>query len=277
VAGLLPFALASEALGWTVDARASGVLIDAQFNQTLYQDGRASSGLPGTSPGPAEANLTAGLSVFPPSSYINAYASADLATGRLGAYAVASNLSGEQSVTASGFASFSDSLVFDMPPGMSSASITLSLAVDATSDTAPPGALYPMGGSARVQIGAVIDQVAWQDSSFGSGTSALSRVLSVTQTVQPGVPIDFGAMLQGDVSLALLVGFHEFDASRTATLSVVVPEGVTWVSGSGVLLTQIPEPGALGLMLVGVSGVIAASQLRRRRRIGDSTGGFGFR
>jgi hypothetical protein len=262
-------ALASEALAWTVGVDASGQYIDPQINSYVYSDGR-SSGLPGD-----PTNLSASVRepycdpILAPCFYrwiIESDAAADLAAGRLGVRASAFLGSPDEFVQAQGFATLSDTLTFHLPPNMSSASITLSMDVHATASVPGPLWLYVVHGSSFLDFGGMADAVLWQDEPFGSG--GFSRTLSVTAIVQDGIPVDWSAMMNADVTVSPYApgfqgGWFTFDGSHTATLSVVVPAGVTWESDSGVFLTQMPEPSALELMLAGVPGVFAAARLRR--------------
>jgi hypothetical protein len=268
---VLSFALASEALAATVTVSATGLYIDPSINSHLYQDAQSS-----LSPGPT--NLSA--SVWEPycdpiptpcfySWIIESDASADLAAGRLGVRASAFLGSHDEAVMARGFAALSDTLTFHLPPNMSSASITLSMDVHATSSVPLPEWLNVVSGSSFLDFGGMADAVLWQDVRFGS--LGFSRTLSVTAIVQDGIPVDWSATLEAVVSVSPYApgfqgGWYTLDGSHTATLSLVVPAGVTWESDSGVFLTQIPEPSALQLMLAGVPGVCAAARFRRPGR-----------
>jgi len=270
VAGcVLSLALASRGLAWTVSVNAMGQYIDPQINSFVYQDAQAS-----ISPGPT--NLSASVRkpycdpLLAPCFYtwiIESDASADLAAGRLGVRASAFLGSRDEFVMAGGLAALSDTITFHLPPNMSSASITLSMDVHATASIPPAQWLYVVGGSSFLDFGGTVDGVVWQDVPFGSG--GFSRTLSATAIVQDGIPVDWSATLDAEVSVSPYApgfqgGWYTFDGSHTATLSIVVPAGVTWQADSGVFLTQVPEPSTLQLVLAGVPGVFAAVRLRRR-------------
>jgi len=52
------------------------------------------------------------------------------------------------------------------------------------------------------------------------------------------------------------------DFGNTGRIAVIVPAGVTWTSGSGLLL--VPEPGALALLGVGLAGLARLGRRARR-------------
>jgi hypothetical protein len=268
---VLSFALASEALAATVTVSAQGQYIDPQINSYLYEDTQSS-----LSPGPTSLSASVGEPTCDPllapcftTWIIESDASADLAAGRLGVRASAFLGSRDEFVMARGAAALSDTLTFHLPANMSSASITLSMDVHATSSVPIPRWPYVVSGSSFLDFGGMADAVGWQDNPFGSG--GFSRTLSVTTTVQDGIPVDWSATMDAVVSVSPYApgfqpGWYTLDGSHTATLSIVVPAGVTWDSDSGVFLTQMPEPSALVLVLAGVPGAFAAARLHRPGR-----------
>ena len=201
-------------------------------------------------------------------------ASADLSTGKLGAYASAFDGEAGTGVTAMAAATLADTLVFHLPQGMPSTSITLSMDVHAT---LPPNPHPPAGlfhGEATLSLGEAGDFLFWDQL---SGGGLFHQVLSVTTSVQDGVPIDFAAELRGDLTMQRFfptdpgfpfdpgAGPFEWDALHTAALSIAVPAGVTYESESHVFLTEVPEPSTLQLVLFIVTGISAASRFRRLR------------
>jgi hypothetical protein len=79
--------------------------------------------------------------------------------------------------------------------------------------------------------------------------------------VTPGVNIPFSAYLVVFTYSSLDV-FGEVDASQTARISYVLPDGYTLSSQSGVFLTAVPEPSAVVLASMG----LALLAWRGRRR-----------
>lgn len=202
-------------------------------------------------------------------------ASADLSTGKLGAYASAFDGEAGTGVTAIAAATLVDTLVFHLPQGMPSTAITLSMDVHATlpPNPHPPAGLFT--GDATLLFGEGGDGLAWDQL---SGGGPFHQVLSVTASVQDGVPIDLIAELRGNLTMQRFfptdpgfpfdpgAGPFEWDALHTAALSIAVPAGVTYESESHVFLTEVPEPSTLQLILFVVAGMSAASRFRRAHR-----------
>ena len=123
--------------------------------------------------------------------------------------------------------------------------------------------------------------------SFGSNADSISGefadpgdvrfVLTSTFTVTPATPTftlsaqlythtAFGkGNLQGDQVLV-----SEVDFSKSAHLSLDLPEGVPWTSASGVFLTSVPEPGTGGALLAAAATLWLG---RREARAGYRTRG----
>lgn len=78
--------------------------------------------------------------------------------------------------------------------------------------------------------------------------------------VTPGVNIPFSAYLVVFTYSSLGV-FGEVDASQTARISYVLPEGYTLSSQSGMFLTAVPEPSAVVLAAMGAA--LMAWRVRR--------------
>lgn len=67
-----------------------------------------------------------------------------------------------------------------------------------------------------------------------------------------------------DPTLGFVIGLRAggpADFSNTATVSLTLPDGSTFISESGVFLTAVPEPASASLLAV---GVVALAALRRR-------------
>jgi hypothetical protein len=282
---LLSLALASRALASPLGYELNLTTTITHFNRALNDfsivyDGSQSSSGPFPPAGPTALFDEGGAPSCPNPPCFSHYtarvaASADLATGKLGAYADAFGGEAGEQVTALVLAQFADTLVFHLPQGTPSTAITLSMNVHATlpANPHPPAGLF--SGEADLGLGGAGDLLFWDQLSPGG---PFAQVLSVTATVEDGVPIDVIGSLRGELVLTRFspsdAGFpfdpgpgpFVWDALHTAALSMDVPAGVTYESESRVFLSQVSEPSALPLVLFGVPGISAATRFRRSRR-----------
>jgi hypothetical protein len=105
----------------------------------------------------------------------------------------------------------------------------------------------------------------WVASSVTPGMNATSETFQGTFAVASGTSTDFLI-----ASLQLHCVVEDCDFSHTGSLSFgTLPTGLSFTSGSGVLLTQTtPEPGSALLIACGIA-LMAASRLRSRRSLVD--------
>jgi len=126
-------------------------------------------------------------------------------------------------------------------------------------DSAAQGALFCCSASGTSFLGHVFGEV-----SLVSNDRANSIAwITVRQRVSPNVALPLTAML--DLSLSASANdIAQANFAHTAQLSIALPEGVSFSSGSGLLLQEpavpVPEPAAALLMAAG----LAAITLRRR-------------
>jgi hypothetical protein len=261
LAAFASFPFASSALGYQLSAEtwANSTVPGAQV---LYSSSSGSLGPPGAT----SVNVVDGGPACPLPPCITFWtghgeAYADLATGKLGIYV--SGFHGDSDVyDFVSQASFTDTLVFHLPPGMASAQVTLSMSIEA--DLPQQNLNGRVTGSAMVGLGLDASYLDLQ-AAAGSRPSHLSTVLPVTTTVMDGLPVDVTA----DFRAALLLvqtdhGTYTLDALHTASLSISVPAGVTYDSGSRAFLTQVDEPSLVQLLGSCGLGVFAAARRRMR-------------
>ena len=267
LAALVSFNVASSALAYPVSvstsgtSAASGVLFSTQLTSFFP-------------PEPTSLRVADGSQACPPPPVICGYlyiargeAYADLAAGTLGVYVDGYHVDSD-GYTFLSHASFTDTLVFHLPPGMSSTQVTLFMSLDAD---LPAQNIYPrVGGAALIGLGQDASFL-YLDAAAGSRPTHFSQVLPVTTTVLDGLPIDVTA----DLSVVLTLvqtdhGAYAIDALHTAALSISVPAGVTYESASGVFLTAVDEPSLAQLVGSSALGALAAvrhSTKRRRARL----------
>ena len=214
----------------------------------------------------------------------DAASSANLATGVLGVQVNCCDYAGLSSGQSSATAKFTDTVTLVLPNGYAASTIsfvtfdlTLSGASLGTSgptlDPAHPGAkisdfLQVTPGSSGVSGCQSTDPAAF----CGGPNSSLNLSITFTNIPTSDLSFTLTAQLQ-----ATATGFDPgqgvfpkgsgfADAMDPGQLSIDLPLGFTFTSGSGVLLTQttpVPEPSSL--LLLG-SGLISFGLARRRRK-----------
>ena len=169
-------------------------------------------------------------------------ASANLATGQLKALAT------DTDSVAKATAQLFDELLFDLPDGVSTSTVTFTLAVDGIIS----GQFNELVDVAElslactgVNMGCRSPNISDRDSvsilDFVSPTT-----LSVSLDVFEGQLYGLDARVNG-FTRAFNPGTDLFDLSNTARLNVVLEDGVSFSSSSGVLLSVIPIPAAAWL------------------------------
>lgn len=206
---------------------------------------------------------------------VESRAGADLATGQLRGFVSATMNSGDPyNIPGRGesLAEFRDSVTFDLPDGMTSALIGITMTIDGTITNAE-GLVGPYG--CNNVNGSNIQGYLYLGGSSASTGSVHPCGLLATVLPTPPASLPFELSVEKEVTdgqtLSLIARFIlelannqdqetvEFDFGGTAGLEFNLPAGATFTSQSGVLLT-IPEPttaALLGLALVGLA-------LRRR-------------
>jgi len=211
-------------------------------------------------------------------SIARSHATADLASGSLHAYALAESPSRSY---AKATAKLGDSLIFSKIDGFNFAGddwvyATLHMNVHAiksayTGLIDPPnnGHVATLSVTSSADANNIVDLLSFNDV---NGQTLVSQTLSVMFPIYHPLndemeQVSFSASLAAYVlatssgGMGLINGLYsgQFDASNTAVLSIDLPEGFTYTSGSGVLLTSpVPVPAAVwlfGSSLLGLLGV----------------------
>lgn len=155
-------------------------------------------------------------------------AAVDLARGRVAASGSAGGYVG----LAHGGASFNDEVTFQLPAGMTDATVGFSLVIPGTFTTLQqPG--YDVSGYAQVSLGSVtIDNGGDQPAA-----TFIGQTLSGSATVTNGATVGVGVFVIASTQLANVCLPQALEFDFAAYLVLDVPAGVTYTSSSGVLLT----------------------------------------
>jgi hypothetical protein len=248
------FAIASSAWLAAGAARAASPI----YSVTAVADGAPVGDLVQSTGG---AGGTPGIfSVSAQSGDLAALAAADLPSGALRASASGATWVGATVVE--GSASFTDRVTVIVPPGWSSASFPVTVALDVTGSIVPGGASDGARILATLGVDVLSGNVQYCAASGGfvdtfcggaiDNDPHLTRTFDLS-TASPGFT------LTGTLQ-ASAYGDAVADASNTAQLGVALPDGFGFGSDSGVLLTA-PEP-ASSAMLAAVLGALAILRVR---------------
>lgn len=214
---------------------------------------------------------------------VNARAAVDLASGELRAFAT-SITQGINHISGAS-ARLQDELLFSLPDGMDSASVTLSLLVEGIVDgrTTQRSAVPQQLRISRFEQpdgrnGLAIPAFQLFDSTMFSlrdlindnpGITNVSETLSLTWDVFDGDLFRFNASIE-----TVVEGASTLDFSNTGTLSLDLPMGATFTSASGVFLndaggggppvSQIPTPATGSLALLGSLVLLSRRHLAKR-------------
>ncbi len=210
--------------------------------------------------GATSALLDTGLRIGGTGSTAEAAASADLTSGALRVYVGAkgaSNNFNEGYAIAS--TSFTDSVQFDLPDGVTSADVAVSFTVEgiyelfqaSNSTTGADASLWfhKVGGTGYL----IREDVTIYDGFTGSGTG-VPHTISGVFTVEQGSEYRVYVRLAAGVRTRNGVNVSHFDFRNTGALAIDTPAGVSFTSGSGVLL--IPEPATAVLVVFGALAVV---------------------
>ena len=211
----------------------------------------------------------------------DAYSSANLGAGELKVYA-----SSTGPAVASAIARFSDIITIVPTAGFQNlfdATFTLTVDGNLTGNA---------GGGGELQVGSTVQNVDVGGTSICSASpaecsplpstpgGAVVQTLIATVAVDPANPTVF-------ITPSLFAGANEFgnfrlgepgtaDFSDTAHLSITLPEGFTFTSNSGLLLTEVPSTSGVPephlLALAAAAGVLLVGLARRGRAQSNSGG-----
>jgi hypothetical protein len=189
--------------------------------------------------------------------------SADLGQGTLRAYADAN----DPANTIGAWVDFGDTItVLGL---LAPTTVTLQMRVHGTlSDIARASARLQVGDSLTCTdvVCGLVAGIVDDDYDFWEPPDSfleVDQVLSVSRQVGPG-NATFAFYADLIISANGPTGVSDF--GNTATMNLILPSGLSFTSGSGVFLTapsSVPEPGALGLVLMGLGALLVG----RRRHV----------
>lgn len=210
--------------------------------------------------GATSASLDTGLRTGFSGSTAEAAASADLPNGALRVYVGAKGASNNYNEGyANASTSFTDSVQFDLPDGVTSADVGVSFTVEgiyefyqaSNSTTGADASLWfhKVGGSGYL----IREDVTIYDGFTGAGTG-VPHTISGVVTVEEGSEYRVYARLAAGVRTRNGANLSYFDFRNTGALAIDTPAGVNFTSGSGVLL--VPEPASAMLVLFGTLATV---------------------
>jgi len=187
--------------------------------------------------------------------------SANLATGQL---RLLTEASGTSVNVASAQVGMQEVLLFHLPSGMTEATIGLLMDITGTTAGYVPGPVGLLEAGINAQSGGLFSEMFGE--TFAAGGSIPPAVINTQVFGEITVPD--GAFVRLNPFLNSVHQGGTVDFSNTANFNIILPEGVTFTSQSGVFLGeagevgQVPEPRTLVLLASGL-----AALLWRRRRV----------
>jgi hypothetical protein len=202
--------------------------------------------------------------------FANASAGADLAAGQVrakidGQEAALPPQSLFESSGAEVVVVLQDTVFFQLPPNFTGGNVTFLWTVDGSIGAARATASGPTFAEASVNAGGLSTTRRW--TAPGSFLEVLSAASALPALPGFTLPITLTSQLR--LSSGSGPGSYDVDLYNTATLSILAPDGVTWTSESGLLLSAVPEPQPLLLLAVGLT--LVAVSVRTRAKVELST------
>jgi PEP-CTERM motif len=192
--------------------------------------------------------------------FANAAAEVNLQLGRIraridGFEAVLPPQSFFESTGAEVTTALQETVYFQLPSSFSGGRATFVWTVDgslsaAASRTSPSD---PTFAEARVSAGGLTTTRRW--TAPGTFLELLSADTLLPALPDAVIPVTFTSQLL--LRSGAGAGGFDVDLYNTATLSIVVPDGVTWSSESGLLLAAVPEPSTFAMFAIGAALLIS--------------------
>lgn len=202
--------------------------------------------------------------------FANASAAVDLAAGQVrakidGQEAALPPQSFFESSGAEVVVVLQDTILFKLPLNFTGGNVSFLWTVDGNIGAARPTLSGPTFAEASVNAGGPTTTRRW--TSPGSFLEVLSAASSLPALPGFTLPVTLTSQLR--LSSGSGAGGYDVDLYNTATLSIIVPNGVTWTSESGLLLTAVPEANTLLLLAAGFA--VVAVRVRTRTNVMSAT------
>jgi hypothetical protein len=182
-----------------------------------------------------------------------ASASADLRTGEIKLYATQTDGS------ASAWARMRDELTMHLPSSVESVDIGISFSINGIADVNAASSHVNAYLDAGIFGPSRLDTFSCGNTSCNDG--AISDTLLAIVNVKDGDVLSVQATLQIGVFETAANGLTStLDFGHTGTISLDLPEGVTYTSESGVFLSAVPIPAAIWLFGSGLIGLIGLAR-----------------
>lgn len=211
--------------------------------------------------------FTTAASLTSPAGDGSAKAGADLSTGFLGARASEDGITGASAAAGAGFW---DTLTFSGASGGETGTLTFNL----------PGSFTDVGYGGACEGYALTSGTLSNGSNCGgssTGADPFGATVTVLNSGNPSETLRLNFPLENGVAtrVAFALGTAVYNSFNPATadlydppqVRLVLPNGVTYTSASGVFLTSpVPLPSAAWLFVSGILGLVS---LARRRRVSE--------
>lgn len=211
-----------------------------------------------------------------------AYGGANLQEGTLRGIGLVSSETYYRTYT---YANMTDTIQFDLPDGVDSASVRFSLDIEgdirrSCTLVAPESCtttysslwdIYLRDEQSLLYVGHVSGNFGSAEQDIGTSRISYAESLVFDLLVTDGMTIGATFSLQNNCWIDVAPGICDYDFGNTARAGIVVPAGINFLTGSGVFPVSVldptpqpvPEPNTLTLLAAGLVSAVFARRARR--------------